>query len=241
MTRDDPGLAALTGLSDPVRRRLYEFVAERTGPVGREDAAAATGVSRALAAYHLDKLVELGLLTASYQRLTGRAGPGAGRPAKLYARSGAEFAASVPPREYELAARLLAVAVESDPGGTCRTELLEAAARFGRGLAEHRRDSDSPAPGAGLATEAALHVLREHGYEPWLDHSGQIRLHNCPFHRLAASHPGLVCEMNLALIKGLATGLAAGGLRPVLAPQPGSCCVVMETSQPGETRRPAPS
>ena len=86
-------------------------------PVGRDEAAAAAGIGRALAVYHLDKLVESGLLTASYQRPPGRSGPGAGRPAKLYARSGREFAVTVPPREYELAARLLVQAVEADPSG----------------------------------------------------------------------------------------------------------------------------
>ncbi len=106
-------LAALSSLDDPVRRRLYEVVRERTEPVGRDEAAAAAGVGRALAVYHLDKLVEAGLLTASYQRPPGRSGPGAGRPAKVYTRSDREFAVTVPPREYELAARLLVQAVEA--------------------------------------------------------------------------------------------------------------------------------
>src|SRR5580704_9447721 len=110
------GLAAVSSLDDPVRARLYEVVSASTAAVGRDEAAAAAGIGRPLAAYHLDKLVELGLLTATYQRTTGRDGPGAGRPAKFYARSGREFAVTVPPREYELAARLLAVAVDSDTG-----------------------------------------------------------------------------------------------------------------------------
>src|SRR6266566_9200597 len=102
-----PDLASLNSLDDPLRRRLYEVVTSRAGPVSRDEAAAAAGIGRALAVYHLDKLVEAGLLTASYQRPGGRSGPGAGRPAKLYARSGREFTVTVPPREYELAARLL--------------------------------------------------------------------------------------------------------------------------------------
>src|SRR5579859_5251445 len=127
-------LASLSSLDDPVRRRLYEAVRERTEPVGRAEAAAAAGVGRALAVYHLDKLVEAGLLTASYQRPPGRSGPGAGRPAKLYMRSDREFAVTVPPREYELAARLLVQAVEADPGGNSRAALLKAARRLGTEL-----------------------------------------------------------------------------------------------------------
>src|SRR5271169_2872688 len=95
MTDLDP-VASLSSLDDPVRRRLYEVVRERTEPVGRDEAAAAAGVGRALAVYHLDKLAEAGLLTASYQRPPGRSGPGAGRPAKLYMPSDREFAVTVP-------------------------------------------------------------------------------------------------------------------------------------------------
>src|SRR6201987_2708125 len=124
-------LASLSSLDDPVRRRLYQVVCERAEPVGRDEAAAAAGVGRALAVYHLDKLVEAGLLTASYQRPPGRRGPGAGRPAKVYARSDREFAVTVPPREYELAARLLVQAVEADPSDRSRAALAEAARRLG--------------------------------------------------------------------------------------------------------------
>ncbi len=132
MGQNGSGLAAVSSLDDPVRRSLYEFVSGSAEPVGRDAAAAAAGIGRPLAAYHLDKLVGLGLLSASYQRPAGRGGPGAGRPAKVYARSGNEFAVTVPPREYELAARLLAVAVESDRGAASRAALHDAAQQFGR-------------------------------------------------------------------------------------------------------------
>src|SRR5689334_22236948 len=116
-------LAALSGLvhlDDPLRRRLYEYVADSDGPVSQDQAAAVTGIGRSLAAYHLDKLADAGLLTVGYQRLTGRNGPGAGRPAKLYTRSSREMRVSVPPRDYELLARLLLAAVEQDASGAVR-------------------------------------------------------------------------------------------------------------------------
>src|SRR5215472_16558588 len=134
MKRSDSDVQAVTGLADPVRARLYQAVATSSGPIGRDEAASAAGIGRPLAAYHLDRLVELGLLTASYQRPAGRIGPGAGRPAKVYARSRREFAVTVPPREYELAARLLAAAVDSDSTGTSRAMLLNAARDFGTDL-----------------------------------------------------------------------------------------------------------
>jgi predicted ArsR family transcriptional regulator len=241
MERREAGLAALSSLDDPVRRRLYDFVAGRREPAGRDEAAAAAGIGRPLAAYHLDKLVELGLLTASYQRPPGRGGPGAGRPAKRYERSGAEFTVTVPPRDYELAARLLAVAVEADRDGECRAALSAAAREYGTGLGARALDAGpgadpdlapdqdlaadagpAAAPdltvGPGLGTgpdpsgaDRAVAALRAHGFEPRQGKDGVIRLRNCPFRQLAADHRDLVCGMNLAMIDGLVAGLGRDG------------------------------
>ena len=240
MEHSGSGLAALSSLDDPVRRSLYEFVAARTQPVDRDEAAAAAGIGRSLAAYHLDKLVALGLLTASYQRPAGRGGPGAGRPAKVYARSAREFAVTVPPREYELAARLLAVAVESDRSGASRAALRDAAQQFGAGLGQRSRAADPSTEEASTeeARQAAEGALRDHGFEPIRDEGGAVRLGNCPFHQLAARHRDLVCGMNLALIEGLVAGLGASGLHPVLDPRPGCCCVAIGTVAPAhDTQR----
>jgi predicted ArsR family transcriptional regulator len=208
---------------------LYEAVSASPAAMGRDEAAAAAGIGRPLAAYHLDKLVNLGLLTATYQRPAGRDGPGAGRPAKLYARSGREFAVTVPPREYELAARLLAVAVDTDTGGQCQAALLAAARQHGASLAARGQ-------AAGVAadiSQGVLSVLRQHGFEPWQAADGAVELRNCPFHQLAALHPGMVCGMNLAIMSGLIDGFGARQLRPELDPQPGRCCVVIvDDSQP---------
>ena len=224
-----PDLASLSTLDDPVRRRLYEVVTGRDGPVGRDEAAAAAGVGRALAVYHLDKLVEAGLLTASYQRPPGRSGPGAGRPAKLYARSDREFAVIVPPREYELAARLLVDVVESDPTDHSRAALGEAAHRLGATLGSRFRAGASGRATAGPDVEG---VLTQQGYEPGRGHDGVIRLRNCPFHQLAERHRDVVCGMNLALVEGLVAGLGADDWRPVLDPRPGHCCVAIGGDRP---------
>jgi len=214
-----PDLASLSSLDDPLRRRLYEVVTSHPGPVSRDEAASEAGIGRALAVYHLDKLVESGLLTASYQRPPGRRGPGAGRPAKVYARSDREFAVTVPPREYELAARLLVQAVEADPSARSRAVLAEAARRLGAelGSAFERDAGERDVTG----------VLTQQGYEPCDGADGVIRLRNCPFHQLTEQHREVVCGMNLALVEGLVEGLGADGLRPVLDPQPGHCCVAI--------------
>ena len=229
-----PDLASLSSLDDPLRRRLYEVVTSQPGPVSRDEAASAAGIGRALAVYHLDKLVESGLLTASYQRPPGRSGPGAGRPAKMYARSDREFAVTVPPREYELAAWLLVQAVEADPSDRSRTALAGAARRLGTELGNAFRPAagegdaggrDAAGPEAGERDVKG--VLTQQGYEPCCDADGVIRLRNCPFHQLAEQHRELVCGMNLALVEGLVEGLGADGWRPALDPQPGQCCVAI--------------
>ena len=248
-----PDLASLSTLDDPVRRRLYEVVTRQPGPVGRDEAAAAAGVGRALAVYHLDKLVESGLLAATYQRPAGRSGPGAGRPAKLYARADREFTATVPPRSYELAARLLVQAVEADDSGRSRAALGEAARRLGTELGcGYRAEADShggpggdaegaPAGGPRSITACDMEsALTRQGYEPCRDSDGNIWLRNCPFHQLAERHREVVCGMNLTLVEGLVEGLGADGWRPLLDPRPGYCCVALGSErhrgQHGEQR-----
>ena len=209
----DRRLAALASLGDPLRRALYHAVTSRDGGVGRDEAAAAVGVSRALAAYHLDKLVEAGLLDTRFERRTGRRGPGAGRTAKLYLRSASPVEVALPARDYELMAGLLARAVEADPSGGAGSALDRAARAMGAEVAAERGDD------AEVAS-----VLADRGYEPYQD-EGVLRLRNCPFGRLAEAHRDLVCHANLAFMEGLLDGLGRGGLRAVLEPRPGRCCV----------------
>lgn len=224
------GIAAVGGLDDPVRRRLYAYVSGCRRAVGRDEAATVVGIGRPLAAYHLDKLVDLGLLTASYQRQSGRGGPGAGRPAKLYARSAREFSVTIPPREYELAARLLAQAVAADVSGAARAELRHAAHQLGVDLGQSSRAAVMPKGGEPVADDRRSGVeiaLAHHGFEPVRDADGAVSLANCPFHKLVAHYPDVVCGMSLALIGGLIDGLGLTGLHPALEQQAGRCCVVI--------------
>ncbi|MEV7804829.1 transcriptional regulator [Microbispora sp. NPDC088329] len=211
MTSDD--LESMSVLGDPVRRELYRFVAEQGRDVGRNEAAEAVGIQRTLAAHHLDRLVEAGLLEAGFRRLSGKAGPGGGRPAKVYRRVREERTVSLPPRDYRTLALVLAEAVDL-LGGEEKAE--EAARRTGKRLAG----------GAGDLME----VLRERGYEPY-EEEGRVRLRNCPFHVLAESHPLLVCSMNLALCEGLLAGLGETGVAAALDPRPGECCVAFMSSK----------
>ncbi|KUI40789.1 ArsR family transcriptional regulator [Mycobacterium sp. GA-1199] len=211
---DPASVAALTSLDDPIRRRLYEFVVERDDPVSREAAAAAVGIGRTLAAYHLDKLADGGLLAVSYQRPAGRGGPGAGRPAKLYTRTADEIVVSVPPRDYLLLARLLVASIEQDAGGAVRSALGAAARETGRRAA-------IDAEGDMVA------ALRDCGYLPQSDTEGCITLRNCPFHSVAKDHLEVVCGLNLQLVEGVIDGSSAPGARAELSPRQGRCCVLV--------------
>ncbi|MFZ3499446.1 helix-turn-helix transcriptional regulator [Streptomyces sp. 5.8] len=213
-------------LQDPVRRRLYEFVVAQGREVGRNEAAEAAGVARTLAAHHLDRLVEAGLLESGSRRLTGRSGPGAGRPAKVYTRAPAEWSVSLPARDYRTVAELLAEAAE------------QAGLDAGLRAAAHRRGEalrGSAAPCGGLAE--AVEMLAARGYEPHLEDAEGVdgaaapvvRMRNCPFHAVAERFPPLVCGMNLALLEGLLG--ADGPVRARMDARPGECCVVIEASK----------
>jgi predicted ArsR family transcriptional regulator len=214
VSSEDAALEAMAVLGDPVRRGLYRHVTGTPGEVGRDAAAEAVGVSRSLAAFHLDKLVEAGLLEVSFRRRSGRSGPGAGRPAKMYRRAEGEHAVSVPPRSYDRASRLLAEVVEQ---AGLDGELQAAARAAG--------EAEGGAPGGEAGP---VEVLRSRGYEPFWD-GETLRLNNCPFHALADQFPALVCGMNLAGIEGLLAGLPGGqGWSAAMDPLPRGCCVALE-------------
>ncbi len=212
-------LTAVSALDEPARRRLYDYVCAQDGPVSRDDAAESVGMRRQTAAFHLDKLADVGLLEVQFARRNGRSGPGAGRPSKLYSRARREFAVQLPERSYELAGRLLAQAVEDSEGagGSPRENLARRARQVGR-----------DAIAAGADSDALMAALAESGYEPrWDGH--EIALANCPFHALVREHTELVCSMNLDLIDGM---LEAGGCRDCtarLAPHECYCCVRIAT------------
>ena len=229
VAEDDGAMAALASLGDPLRRRLYRFVSGQDHAVGRDEAAEGVSISRSAAAFHLDRLVEDGLLETEFRRLTGRQGPGAGRPAKLYRRVAREISVSLPPRRYELAAGLLAAAMsEATQTGAPLDVTLEKLARE-RGT--HMATTVVPHAGrrtsrAALA-RAAAEALAAEGYEPRAER-GEIVLGNCPFSAVVADQAELVCRMNLALLEGFSAALPADRVTARLRPTEGACCVRLE-------------
>ena len=223
--KDPVGAVAL--LDEPKRRRLYEFVTARTQPVGRDEAAAALGIGRELAAFHLDRLAGAGLLDTEYRRLGGRTGPGAGRPAKLYRRSKRELNVSLPARDYERAAEVFADALERLDDHGASLAVTDVARARGQESGRAARQKAGSRAGSARLRGALIEALGDGGYQPeTVGGAGTIRLDNCPYHALAATHRDLTCGMNLAWAEGLLDGLGNAGLEAELAPEPGYCCVV---------------
>jgi predicted ArsR family transcriptional regulator len=214
-------------LDEPARRALYDAVAGAGRPLSRDEAASAAAVSRALAAFHLDKLVDAGLLATEFRRLSGRTGPGAGRPSKLYRRSSRAIGVSLPDRHYEVPAQLLATAIEQIAGPTPPDSLRSAAHDLGEGIGAAARQGTGPRPSRRRLRAALEQTLEARGYEPAQTPSGEIRFRNCPFHELVEDHRNLVCNMNLALADGILDGLGDARLCARLDPQPGQCCVAI--------------
>lgn len=218
-------LDRLAPLAEPIRRALYLHVARSHEPVGRDAAATALGISRALAAFHLDRLVEAGLLATEYRRLTGRAGPGAGRPAKLYRRADVQLDVTLPERRDDVLANVFATALEA---GERQTVLDDAAADVGREIGRRARREAGAGATVGDRLTAVADALGPLGYEAVAD-GETVTLHNCPFDRVAHDHRDLVCTTNTSLMEGVVEGLGSSRIRARFDPEPGRrCCVLLE-------------
>lgn len=206
--------AGIGALAEPIRRSLYEYVVAQPEPVGREQAAEAVELPVHKAIFHLDRLVDEGLLEVEFRRLSGRSGPGAGRPAKLYRRSEREWSVSLPPRRYDLVGHILATAVDRARREqvTLDEALDEVAAAEGVALGQEARPSPLP------------DVLAHQGYEPRTQDDVLV-LANCPFDSLAQEHTELVCGLNRSFVQGVVDGLGRDDVTACLEPERGHCCV----------------
>ena len=213
---------SIGALADDLRRRMYLFIRESRDPVSREQAAQAVGITAKLAAFHLDKLVDEGLLAAHYARLPGRGGPGAGRSSKLYEPTDRSIDVSIPPKAYDFVGKILLDALESKRDD----ESAEAAAR----RVGHEAGAVAGRAAGGRSGRGTDKTLRELGFEPRRE-GDRILLNNCPFHALAQANPGLVCGMNEAFVAGVIEGTGETNRRAVLDPEEGRCCVTLEEAR----------
>jgi predicted ArsR family transcriptional regulator len=234
MGRGIEALRPIAALDDELRRRIYAFVRGKGRPVTREEVAAEVGISRRLAAFHLDKLLDRGLLVAHYARPPGRSGPGAGRSSKMYEPSDLELEVSIPERRYDLVGELLVDALQSEVPDESGQEAAIRVARW-RGVElgrEVREAMGLRRPGPERTLAVSHDVLERYGFEPYTDRVGEMALRNCPFHSLAQRARDLVCSMNQSFIDGLIRGLGNDTVEAILTFKPGDCCVTVRA--PGE-------
>ncbi|HMG61827.1 MAG TPA: transcriptional regulator [Streptosporangiaceae bacterium] len=223
----DPSIRAVAALEDELRRGMYAFIRGARRPVTRDEAAASVGISRKLAAFHLDKLVEAGVLSARYQAAGVRK---VGRAPKVYEPSGLDIRISIPPRQHDILAEILLGGVLG-AGDSARDSVLAVAARRGREAGAAERERVRPGRlGAERGLTLASGVLARHGFEPARETPTCVRLRNCPFHPLAERATDLVCGLNHAFLGGLVAGLEADAVQAVLDPRPGECCVELRSA-----------
>jgi predicted ArsR family transcriptional regulator len=226
----DPAIKAVAALDDPLRRGMFLFIRMSREPVTREAAAASVGISRKLAAFHLDKLVKAGVLRAHYHP-AGRVRR-VGRAPKVYEVTDIDINIHIPPRQHELLADVLLDAVLSEgEDEDARQAAARVAGQRGNNLGtQERRDRHLSPLGAQRALSAVEGIVARLGFEPARESSTCLRLRNCPFHPLAGKAPDLVCGMNHAFLTGLLAGFGTSSVRAVLAPEPGECCVQLTSS-----------
>lgn len=220
------GAGAIGALEDDLRRRMYIFIRGRGRPVSRDEAAEHVGISRKLAAFHLDKLVERGLLAAHYARLPGRIGPGAGRSSKLYEPSDLELDVSIPERRYDIFGEIMVAVLQQESDESPREVARRVAYDKGHAIGEEvKAKLRLRPPGSERGLSIAEETLAGYGFEPYREDDGTLSLRNCPFHTLARRAPELVCGMNREFIDGLLRGLGNESVEAALLPTPGECCV----------------
>jgi predicted ArsR family transcriptional regulator len=221
---DRAAVAAIAALDDDARRALYEYVRAAAMPVTREAAADAVGISRNLAAFHLDKLVELGVLRS---RFDGPRARRVGRAPLVYEPGDADIAVRVPERSPDLLAEILVEAVTDQRGGERAEQVAMRVARVrGSTVGADARTRTRPGRiGVERAAALAHQVLADQGFEPYREGTA-VRLRNCPFHPLAAREPEFVCGINCEYLTGVIEGIGAvGRITAQLSPRAGECCV----------------
>jgi predicted ArsR family transcriptional regulator len=204
----------LDAIGDSELRETLLFARAQALPVTADEVAAAQRVHRNVARSRLERLAEAGLLIPSFERRTGRAGPGAGRPAKTYRVAPELTAIEFPERHYE---QLIGLVVDALPKRARPNRLHEVGVAFGRELAGR----------AGLRSARTFHTALRRvcaalgglGYQASVTElSGEravITTATCPLRPLVRAHPELAeldRGMWAALVERALASAAVGGI-----------------------------
>lgn len=184
------------------RARVLEVLQQAGEPLAVGEVARQVGLHTNTARFHLDALVEAGVVDRTTEE---REQPG--RPRSLYmARPGSARSGK---RSYRLLAEILTSYVAAETAQPARVA-VQAGKAWGRYLA------DRPPPfrriNADVATEQLVNTLDEIGFAPEAVTAGrqrQILLHHCPFRETAEEHREVVCSIHLGLMQGVLAELDA--------------------------------
>jgi predicted ArsR family transcriptional regulator len=201
----------LEAVGDPELRQAFLLVRARPGPITADEAAAALGVHRNVARARLERLREAGLVLVSFERRTGRSGPGAGRPAKLYAVAPELTPIEFPDRHY---GALLPLLIESMPQRDRQRRLREVGASFARELlgAAHVRPARTVERGLQRVCVAVGKLGYHASVESVDGDEASIATATCPLRPLVRSSPDAA-----AVDRGMWSGLVAGAIEGVRA------------------------
>lgn len=178
------------------RGRVLDVLRAIDEPTGVQEIAEQVGLHSNTARFHLDGLVDAGLVE---RRTEGHRRPG--RPRMVYV----AIPSNVPAgrRSYRLLAEMLTSLVTEtlpEPGPAAE----RAGEAWGRYLAER------PAPGQLVDADEGLRrlstVLADVGFEPEpVDDSEHpvIPMRHCPFREVAEQHREVVCSLHLGLMRGV--------------------------------------
>jgi predicted ArsR family transcriptional regulator len=196
-------MEALDAVGAPELRDALLYVRSRGRPVCANELAAAQDVHPNVARGRLARLAEAGLLVSRLERRSGRRGPGAGRPARLYSAAPELAAIEFPPRRYEELIGLLADAVP-DARVLHRTGEAFAARLLAHAPVE-------PAPDLPSALERACGALGRLGFQAGVERAdaamGVVATPTCPLRPLVVNRPGTG-----AIDRGFWSGLVGASL-----------------------------
>jgi predicted ArsR family transcriptional regulator len=180
----------LDAVGDHELRETLLFARAQTAPVTADQVASGQGIHRNVARGRLERLAEAGLLIASFERRTGRSGPGAGRPAKTYRVAPELTAIEFPERRYE---SLVGLMVDALPEQGRRSRLRDVGSTFGQDLA--RKAHLRPAKAFRTALDHVCAALGGLGYQASIAEvsgkSAVITTPTCPLRPLVRAHPAL--------------------------------------------------
>jgi predicted ArsR family transcriptional regulator len=193
----------LDAVGDPALRSTLLFVRAQPAPVTAGGVASALGVPRTVARFRLERLADAGVVVAAFERRTGRSGPGAGRPAKIYVAAAETRAVEFPARRYE---KLIALLAAGLPRPRRALQLAEIGAAFGAELA--REAGLRPAKTLPAALASLCRGLGRLGFQAHVesvsDRSAEIVSATCPLRPLVFAD-----RETRALDQGMWQGLIA--------------------------------